>query len=121
MKCLLLSTIAALALPVMALADPAYMIAQIQVDDWDKFMSEYGAAAFPTLMEHGAKVLVGGPGAVVIEGEWAGNHTVVLEFESMEKAHAWYNSTSYTQARPLRFENTSLNNIVFAEAFAAPE
>lgn len=119
MKKTLLSTIAAVMLPLTAMADPAYFIAQIEVSDWDKFMTEYGALAGPTLMDYNAKVLVGGPGATVIEGEWAGNHTVVIEFESMEAAKAWYESPEYTEARPLRIANTNLNNIVFAEAFNA--
>lgn len=121
MKSLLLSTVGAIVLPIMAMADPAYFIAQIQVDDWDKFLTEYGTLAGPTLMEHGAKILVGGPGATVIEGEWAGNHTVVIEFESMESAESWYNSPEYTEARPFRHAQTSVNNIVFAEGFTAME
>jgi uncharacterized protein (DUF1330 family) len=121
MKNLLLSTITAAVLPVIAMADPAYFIAQIQVDDWDKFMTEYGAAAGPSLMEYEAKILVGGPGATVIEGDWAGNHTVVIEFKDMDTATAWYNSPNYESARPLRHANTSLNNIVFANAFSMPE
>ena len=118
MKRTLLSTIAAAILPLTAMADPAYFIAQIEVNDWDKFMTEYGVLAGPSLMEHGAKVLVGGPGATVIEGDWAGNHTVVIEFESMDAAKAWYDSPEYTAARPLRHAKTGLNNTVFAEAFS---
>ena len=119
MKKILLSTIAAVMLPLTAMADPAYFIAQIEVNDWDKFMTEYGALAGPTLMNYNAKVLVAGPGANVIEGEWAGNHTVIIEFEDMDAAKAWYDSPEYAAARPLRIANTDLNNIVFAEAFNA--
>ncbi|GAA6179256.1 MULTISPECIES: DUF1330 domain-containing protein [unclassified Shimia] len=120
MKSLLLSAALALTLPTIAAADPAYFIAQIQVDDWDQFFEEYGAKTLPTLVEHNAKILVGGPGATTLEGEWVGNHTVVLEFESREALEGWYNSAEYQAARPLRFETTSLNNIIAADAFVMP-
>ncbi|TQV66284.1 DUF1330 domain-containing protein [Aliiroseovarius halocynthiae] len=103
------------------MADPAYFIAQIQVDDWDRFIGEYGSVALPTLMEHNAKILVGGPGATVLEGQWAGNHTVVLEFENREALDTWYASPEYQAARPFRDATTSLNNIVATEAFVMPE
>lgn len=121
MKSLILGTISALTLPLMAMAEPAYFIAQIQVDDWDAFMSEYGPRAMGTLMEHNIKVLVGGPGATTLEGEWAGNHTVVIEFESREAIEDWYNSPEYAAARPFRFDTTSLNNIVIADGFVMPK
>lgn len=117
MKSLIFAAMAVLATPVIAMADPAYLIAQIHVDDWESFMDEYGTAVAPTLMEHGARVMIAGPGAEVLEGEWPGNHTVVVEFESMEKAKAWYTSAEYAEALPLRHKNTSLNNLVFAPAF----
>lgn len=120
MKSLIFAAMTVLATPAIALADPAYFIAQIQVDNWESFMSEYGAQALPSLMEHGAKILGGGPDAKVLEGEWPGNHTVLIEFESMEKAEAWYTSANYVEALPLRYKHTSINNVVFVPAFVAP-
>ena len=117
MKSLLFATATALALPFAALAEPAYFIAQIQVDNWDRFFAEYGAQVLPMLMEHDATILVGGPGAVPLEGEWAGNHTVVIEFTSRDALEAWYNSPEYEAARAMRHSLTSLNNIVIADAF----
>lgn len=114
MKRLLLGIFTALAIPAAALADPAYFIAQIQVDDWDKFVNDYGNAAIPTLIEHEAKVLVAGPQIEPLEGEWAGNHLVVIEFKDMDAAKAWYNSEDYQAAREIRLKHTSLNNLVFA-------
>ena len=121
MRKLFLAAFCAAVTPFIAMAEPSYLIGQIQVDDWDAFMNDYGSAAAPSLMEFQGKVLVGGPGATVIEGDWTGNHTVVIEFADMETANAWYNSATYAEARPLRFANTSLNNIVFANGFSMPE
>ncbi len=120
MKSLIAGTCLTMLAPFSAVAEPAYLIAQIQVDDWDSFMTNYGGAAIPTVMEYGGKVLVGGPGTVSVEGDWPGNHTVVIEFESMEMAQAWYDDADYEAARPLRFQDTSLNNLAFAPGFVPP-
>jgi uncharacterized protein (DUF1330 family) len=65
-------------------------------------MGTYSQAAFPTIMDVGSNVLVASQGAEVLEGEWHGNQTVVLEFESVEAAKAWYESDDYQAAVPLR-------------------
>ena len=38
----------------------------------------------------------------VVEGSWHGDQTVVLEFESVDAAHAWYESDAYQKAAKLR-------------------
>jgi uncharacterized protein (DUF1330 family) len=65
-------------------------------------MEAYAKAAVPSIGDHGAKVLVFDENVEVVEGEWHGNRTIVLEFESVEKAREWYESASYQQALPLR-------------------
>ena len=121
MKAFILGAVTALALPLAAMANPVYFVAQIQVDDWDKFIGEYGMSTLPTLMQADAKILVGGPGAEIVEGDWSGNHTVVLEFASREAFEGWYNSPEYEALRPVRYQHTSMNNIVVADAFVMPE
>jgi uncharacterized protein (DUF1330 family) len=65
-------------------------------------MSEYGRAAFPSLMSCGARVLAVDASPEVLEGEWHGSQTVLLEFDSVEAAQAWYDSQEYGKAKPLR-------------------
>ena len=101
-----------------AMADPVYMIAQIQIDDQEKYFGEYGAAVVPIIMENGGKVLVATPTVEILEGEWAGNWTVVVEFPSEGAAlTGWYNSDAYVDVRKLRLATTSINNLVVAPAF----
>lgn len=64
-------------------------------------MKAYSAAA--------GKALAGGPKPLavdrqpeVLEGEWPATQTVLLEFESVEAARAWYESDAYQAAVPLR-------------------
>ena len=74
----------------------------------------YAAASVPSIGEHGAKVLVFDENVEVLEGEWHGNRTVVLEFESVEKARAWYESPSYQEALRLRQAAADSNAVILS-------
>ncbi len=51
------------------------------------------------------------PGAV-LEGDWHGPQTVVLEFESVEAAREWYNSEAYQEAAKLRQAAADCNGVI---------
>ena len=121
LKKLTASAFAVAALTTTALADPVYMIAQIQIEDQEKYFSEYGTAVFPIVMGTGAKVLVATPSVETLEGDWVGNWTVVIEFPSEDAAlKEWYNSEAYVEVRNLRMATTSVGNLVVAPAFVPP-
>ncbi|MEU9455143.1 DUF1330 domain-containing protein [Streptomyces sp. NPDC048277] len=65
-------------------------------------MDAYSKAAAPSMAESEARVLVVDDQPAVLEGEWHGNRTVILEFESVEAARTWYDSEAYARAKPLR-------------------
>jgi uncharacterized protein (DUF1330 family) len=77
-------------------------------------MAAYGRAAGPSLADCGATVLAADPKAQVLEGEWHGDQTVVLEFESVEAARAWYESAAYEKAKPLRQAAADTNAVIVA-------
>lgn len=125
MKTTLKSTALALAglacVATAAAADPVYMMAQIQIEDHQRYFDEYGKAVFPLVKGTGAKVLVATPTVQLLEGEWDGNWTVVIEFPSEEAAvEDWYNTDAYGEVRELRFATTTVNNLVIAPAFVPP-
>lgn len=72
----------------------AYFIAQYQVKDPGLYQ-EYSAGAGPTLAAHGAELVAFDVAAETIEGTSPGAQTVIIKFESTEKAKAWYNSDDY--------------------------
>jgi uncharacterized protein (DUF1330 family) len=78
----------------------AYILVAEDIHD-PEGMKAYGAAAMPTIAEHKAVVLSVGP-AEVLEGSWNGQQTILLEFESVEAAKAWYESDGYQAAAKLR-------------------
>jgi uncharacterized protein (DUF1330 family) len=55
----------------------------------------------------------------VLEGTWHGQQTVVLEFDSVEDARAWYDSEAYTKARELR-QSAAETNAVIVAGFEPP-
>jgi uncharacterized protein (DUF1330 family) len=82
-------------------------------------MAEYANASMPSIIEHDAKVLVVDENVEVLEGRWHGTRTVIVEFESVEAARAWYNSPSYRKAQPLRAA-ASTCNVVILSGFELP-
>jgi uncharacterized protein (DUF1330 family) len=75
-------------------------------------MDAYGKASAPTVAEAGAKVLSVDDQPQILEGDWHGDRTVVLEFESVEAARAWYFSAGYQEAKPLRQAAADCNAVI---------
>ncbi len=84
----------------------AYFIAQYVVNDADGYR-EYQAGAGPTIQAHGAELVSFDVGAETIEGTPPGPQTVVLKFESVDAAKAWYNSDEYQAVVGKRLAATS--------------
>jgi uncharacterized protein (DUF1330 family) len=72
----------------------AYFIAQYVVND-PKLYREYQASAGATFQAFGGEVVAFDVAAETIEGTPPGPQTVILKFESTDKAKAWYNSPDY--------------------------
>lgn len=79
----------------------------------------YGRAAAASLVQGGASVLAADPRPEVLEGAWHGDQTVILEFESVEAARAWYESAAYEKAKPLR-QAAATTNAVIVSGFEMP-
>ncbi len=58
-------------------------------------LGAYAGKAIPTIMQSGGKPIVVERNAEVIEGTWHGQQTIIIEFESVDAAKAWYNSPEY--------------------------
>ena len=67
-----------------------------------------------TVAAYGGKYLVRGVSGEVLEGLWQPKRLVVLEFESMERAKAWYDSPEYADLKKIR-QNASIGNLIFAD------
>ena len=77
-------------------------------------MDAYGRAAGPAMVEGGVSVLAVDSQPEVLEGEWHGDRTVVLEFESVEAARAWYESPAYQKAITLRHAAAETHAVIIS-------
>lgn len=82
-------------------------------------MLAYGQATGPSFVDRRFSVLVVDPAPDVLEGEWHGNQTVILEFESVDAARDWYESAEYRAAIPLR-QAAADTNVVLVTGFESP-
>ena len=63
-------------------------------------MKAYAQAAGAAM--GGVNVLAVDTAPTIVEGTWRGDQTVVLEFDSVDAARAWYESEGYQAAAKLR-------------------
>ena len=83
----------------------AYVIVDVEVTDLDKYQ-EYRKLAPATVEAHGGKYLARGNKIEYMEGNWTPKYIALVEFESFERAKAWYDSPKYSSIMPIRQENT---------------
>jgi uncharacterized protein (DUF1330 family) len=95
-----------------------YAIFTEKVND-HRAMGAYAQAAIQTIYAAGGTVIVGGSPADVIEGEWHGDQTVIVEFASVEAARSWYNSPEY-QAVVSQRHAAAESNAVIIGGFEVP-
>jgi uncharacterized protein (DUF1330 family) len=79
----------------------AYIIFQGDVTDPDHYET-YKPLAAQSVAEHDGRYLVRGGLCVPLEGAAPRSRTVILEFDSTDAATRWYESASYSAARPIR-------------------
>ncbi len=89
----------------------AYVIVQERIDDPAMF-DEYRSHVLPTFEPFDGRFLVRGGEYSVLEGEWALDRTVVVEFPSRQQAEAWYHSEAYQKILPLRTNASQCNLII---------
>lgn len=90
-----------------------YVIITEDIHD-PELMREYEQASTAALFAYGGKVLAVDHDVTTLEGQWAGTRTVMVEYESVEKARAWYESSEYAPALPLRKQAATCNAVIVA-------
>jgi uncharacterized protein (DUF1330 family) len=67
---------------------------------------------------YGAEILVATSSPVFLEGAWPANWTVVIKFDSLDQATAFYNSPEYQPLKALRTgELTGPGALILADGF----
>ncbi|MCB1458648.1 MAG: DUF1330 domain-containing protein [Nitratireductor sp.] len=92
-----------------------YWIGHVQVHDVEAY-KKYVEGATPAYREYGARFIVRGGKEDRVEADDLGSRHVVIEFDSLEKAQACYNSATYQEARKHRL-GASTGRLVIVEGF----
>ena len=77
---------------------PAYIIVEIAIEDQATY-ERYKPLAAASLAKYGAKYLSRGGVTTALEGSWAPERFVILEFESAGQARRWGRNRRAGQAR----------------------
>lgn len=80
---------------------PGYVVAEVAVRDMDVFTKEYGPKLPSTLQPYGGRFLVAGGKPTALEGDTP-QRFVIIAFDSVERARAWYDSPAYQELVPIR-------------------
>jgi uncharacterized protein (DUF1330 family) len=79
----------------------AYIIADVTVTN-PALYEEYKKLTPGSIEPFGGKFIVRGGSTETLEGDWQPGRVVVIEFPSVEKARAWWNSEPYQKAKAIR-------------------
>ena len=89
----------------------AYIIVEVEVKDPIKY-EDYKKLTPDSLAAYGGKFIVRGGKAELLEGDKEPERIVILEFESVQRAKAWWNSPEYSEAKKLRHATANSRMIV---------
>ena len=80
---------------------PAYVIVRVNVTHMDTY-SEYMKHTPATVAQYGGKFVVRGGDVTTLEGNKETRRVVLLQFDSIDAAKAWYHSPEYQAAKAIR-------------------
>jgi uncharacterized protein (DUF1330 family) len=84
---------------------PGYVIMDAEVTDPDGY-EEFKVRAQAAIAAHGGRYLVRGGALEALEGDWH-PRLVLLEFDTLEAARAFYDSDDYQAAREIRLKTAN--------------
>ena len=79
----------------------AYVIGEIEVTD-PAVYEDYRKQVLATVQKYGGRFIVRGGTVEALEGGWAPQRIVALEFPSMDAVRKWYHSPEYAPLIKLR-------------------
>lgn len=89
----------------------AYMIVELEITDAAGF-ERYREMVPPTIAAYGGRYLARGGAISPMEGGWEPTRITVLEFPSVERAKAWWDSPEYAEAKALRQRTADTKMII---------
>lgn len=91
----------------------AYIVVQVDVKDPEGYAS-YRNMVPATLEQYGGSFLVRGGRVKNLEGDWEPSRFVIIEFDTLQQAKAWWSSDRYAPAKKLR-QQTAHTEMILVE------
>jgi len=79
----------------------AYIVVEIVISDRDRY-ERYKHLAPASIAKYGGTYLTRGGATTALEGTWAPERFVILEFADASTARRWWDSPEYAEAKALR-------------------
>jgi uncharacterized protein (DUF1330 family) len=79
----------------------AFVIVEIEVHD-PEIYENYKSLVPASVEAYGGRFIARGGATESLEGDWAPERIVVLEFPSLERARQWWASPEYSDAKAIR-------------------
>ena len=79
----------------------AYVVVEISIKDSARY-ERYKPLASASIAKYGGTYLTRGGATTVLEGTWAPERFVILEFADVDTARRWWESPEYAEAKALR-------------------
>ena len=95
----------------------AYMLAFVRVNDLETFNREYIEKAVPIVERHGGVTVAVDENPSTIEGNVPGGRVVIVEFDSKQAAHDFYNDPEYQPIKAWRQQVSESDSIIFEKGF----
>lgn len=91
----------------------AYIIGNIEIVDAERYAG-YTKTVGTSVAQYGGRFLVRGGRAEKLEGSREPRRVVVIEFPSVERAKAWWDSNEYRELKSIR-QSASIGDFIVAE------
>jgi uncharacterized protein (DUF1330 family) len=91
-----------------------YIVAEVKVHDAEA-IARYRLLSQAAVEQYGGRFLVRGGASEILEGKWSPpQRMIVVEFDSVEQAKCFYESTEYQAARKVREHIAEMNMLVIS-------
>lgn len=95
----------------------AYIVVEVTVED-PVIYEGYKRLVPPSVARYGGRFLVRGGATSTLEGGWAPERFVIVEFPSGDLARSWWSSPEYAEAKALR-QRSSRTEMLLVEGVAS--
>lgn len=89
----------------------AYLITDVEVTD-ESLYTQFREQMTPAIESYGGTFIERGGEVTVIQGSWTPTRLAIVEFESMEQAHAWLDSPENHALDDIRSRSSNINMVL---------